>query len=63
MGGGADVALETADAALLNSRVLDVAALVGPSRAMLANVHQNVAIVLGLKAVFLVTTVAGVAGP
>ena len=62
MGGGTDVALETADAALLNSRVLDVAALVGLSRATLANIHQNVAIALGLKAVFLVTTVVGVTG-
>lgn len=62
MGGGTDVALETADAALLNSRVVDVAALVGLSRATLANIHQNVAIALGLKAVFLVTTVTGVTG-
>ena len=62
MSGGTDVALETADAALLNGRVLDVAALVGLSRATLANIHQNVAIALGLKAVFLVTTVAGVTG-
>ena len=62
MGGGTDVALETADAALLNSRVVDVAALVGLSRATLANIHQNVAISLGLKAVFLVTTVFGITG-
>ena len=62
MGGGTDVALETADAALLNSRVVDVAALIGLSRATLANIHQNVAIALGLKAVFLVTTVAGITG-
>lgn len=62
MGGGTDVALETADTALLNSRVLDVAALVGLSRATLANIHQNVAVALGLKAVFLVTTVIGVTG-
>ena len=62
MGGGTDVALETADAALLNSRVTDVAALVGLSRATLANIHQNVAIALGLKAVFLVTTVVGITG-
>jgi Cd2+/Zn2+-exporting ATPase len=62
MGGGTDVALETADAALLNSRVVDVAALVGLSRATLANIHQNVAIALGLKAVFLVTTVLGITG-
>lgn len=62
MGGGTDVALETADAALLNSRVLDVAALVGLSRATLANIYQNVAIALGLKAVFLVTTIVGLTG-
>ncbi len=62
MGGGTDVALETADAALLNSRVVDVAALIGLSRATLANIHQNVAIALGLKAVFLVTTVFGITG-
>jgi Cd2+/Zn2+-exporting ATPase len=62
MGGGTDVALETADAALLNSRVVDVAALVGLSRATLSNIHQNVAIALGLKAVFLVTTVVGITG-
>jgi len=62
MGGGTDVALETADAALLNSRVVDVAAMVGLSRATLSNIHQNVAIALGLKAVFLVTTVVGITG-
>lgn len=32
------------------------------SRATLANVRQNVAVALGLKAVFLVTTVLGVTG-
>ncbi|NOG73634.1 heavy metal translocating P-type ATPase [Roseicella sp. DB1501] len=62
MGGGTDVALETADAAVLGSRVLDVAALVRLSRATLANIHQNVIIALGLKAVFLVTTVVGITG-
>jgi len=62
MGGGTDVALEAADAAVLNSRVMDVAALVALSRATLANIHQNVAVALGLKAVFLVTTVAGFTG-
>ena len=62
MGGGTDVALETADAAILNGRVADVAALVGLSRATMANIRQNVAVALGLKAVFLVTTLAGVTG-
>ncbi|HEY9280278.1 MAG TPA: HAD-IC family P-type ATPase, partial [Eoetvoesiella sp.] len=62
MGGGTDVALETADAALLKSRVTDVAHLVALSRATMANIHQNVLFALGLKGVFLVTTVLGVTG-
>ena len=60
MGGGTDVALETADAALLKNRVLGVAELVALSRATLANIWQNITIALGLKAVFLVTTLFGV---
>jgi Cd2+/Zn2+-exporting ATPase len=62
MGGGTDVALETADAAILHGRVMDVAAMVALSRATMANIRQNIAISLGLKAVFLVTTVIGVTG-
>lgn len=62
MGGGTDVALETADAAVLHGRVGDVAAMVDLSRRTMRNIHQNIAIALGLKAVFLATTVAGVTG-
>ncbi len=62
MGGGTAVALETADAALLHERVSGVAELVALSRATLANVKQNVAIAVGLKLVFLATTMAGVTG-
>lgn len=62
MGGGTDVALETADAVLLGARVANVAALVRLSRATMRNIHQNVAISLGLKAVFLVTTLGGITG-
>jgi Cd2+/Zn2+-exporting ATPase len=62
IGGGTDVALETADAALLGGRVADVAALVRLSRATMRNIHQNVAVALGLKAVFLVTTLVGITG-
>jgi Zn2+/Cd2+-exporting ATPase len=58
----AQAALETANAALLSSRVTDVAALVGLSRETLANSHQNVAVAFGLKAVFVVTTLAGATG-
>jgi Cd2+/Zn2+-exporting ATPase len=45
---------------LLGGRVTDVAALVRLSRATMRNIHQNVAIALGLKAVFLVTTLVGI---
>jgi Cd2+/Zn2+-exporting ATPase len=62
MGGGTDVALETADAVLLGGRLTDVPALVRLSRATMRNIHQNVAIALGLKSVFLVTTLAGITG-
>ncbi|MFC3266333.1 HAD-IC family P-type ATPase [Camelimonas abortus] len=59
MGAGADVALETADAALLRNRIADVPRLVRLARAAMANIRQNLAIALGLKAVFLATTLAG----
>ncbi|MDP2411558.1 MAG: heavy metal translocating P-type ATPase [Pseudolabrys sp.] len=60
MGGGTDVALETADAALLKNRVTGVAELIALSQATLANIWQNIAIALSLKAVFLATTLFGV---
>ena len=62
MGSGTDVALETADAALLRSRVSDVPRLIRLARAAMANIHQNIWISLGLKAVFLVTSVLGITG-
>lgn len=62
MGGGTDVAIETADIALLKSRVTDVAHLIALSRATMANIHQNVIFALGLKAVFLITTLLGITG-
>ncbi|QFR33675.1 heavy metal translocating P-type ATPase [Ancylobacter sp. TS-1] len=62
MGGGTDVALETADAAVLHGRVGDVAAMIDLSRATMGNIHQNITLALGLKAVFLVTTIAGITG-
>jgi Cd2+/Zn2+-exporting ATPase len=60
MGSGTEVALTTADAALLGGRVVGVAELITISRATLANIHQNIAIALGLKAIFLITSLAGV---
>jgi Cd2+/Zn2+-exporting ATPase len=62
MGSGTDVALETADAAILKSRVRDVAAMIRLARATMSNIRVNIAIALGLKAVFLVTTVFGYTG-
>ena len=62
MGGGTDVALETADAAVLNGRVRDVAAMIALSTRTMGNIRQNITVALGLKAVFLVTTVIGVTG-
>ncbi len=59
MGGGTDVALETADVALLRGAVTGVADLVRLSRATMGNIHQNIAFALGLKAMFLVTTLLG----
>lgn len=62
MGGGTDVALETADAAVLHGRVMDVAEMIALSKRTMANIRQNITIALGLKAVFLVTTILGITG-
>lgn len=62
MGGGTDVALETADAAVLHGRVGDVAAMIDLSKRTMGNIRQNITIALGLKAVFLVTTIVGITG-
>ncbi|MBB4953337.1 Cd2+/Zn2+-exporting ATPase [Agrobacterium vitis] len=62
MGGGTDVALETADAAILHGRVSDVAEMIVLSRRTMRNIVQNITIALGLKGVFLVTTILGMTG-
>ncbi|WP_313486002.1 Zn(II)/Cd(II)/Pb(II) translocating P-type ATPase ZntA [Pseudescherichia sp.] len=62
MGSGTDVALETADAALTHSRLSGLAEMIALARATHANIRQNIAIALGLKAVFLVTTLLGITG-
>ncbi|MDX5359151.1 MAG: cadmium-translocating P-type ATPase [Rhodobacterales bacterium] len=62
MGSGTDVALETADAAILRDRVTDIPATIRLARATMANIRQNVALALGLKGVFLVTSVLGLTG-
>lgn len=62
MGGGTDVALETADAALTHNQLGGLAAMIRLSRAALANIHQNIALALGLKVIFLVTSLLGITG-
>ena len=62
MGGGTDVALETADAALLHEHVGGVADMIELSQRTRRNIAQNVVIALGLKAIFLVTTITGTTG-
>ncbi|MGX9988611.1 heavy metal translocating P-type ATPase [Rhizobium sp. Z1P35] len=62
MGGGTDVALEAADAAVLHGRVSDVARMIEFSKRTMRNILQNITIALGLKAVFLVTTIASITG-
>ncbi|MGF1705116.1 zinc/cadmium/mercury/lead-transporting ATPase [Enterovibrio baiacu] len=62
MGGGTDVALETADIALSHNRIESLPDIVNLARATMSNVHQNVTLAIGLKAVFLVTTVLGYTG-
>ena len=60
--GSTDVALETAEAAVLHGRVTDVAEMIEPSQRTMSNIQQNITIALDLKAVFLVTTIIGIAG-
>lgn len=62
MGSGTDVALETADAALTHNRLGGLAQMIRLARATQANIRQNIAIALGLKAIFLVTTLLGITG-
>jgi Cd2+/Zn2+-exporting ATPase len=62
MGSGTDVALETADAALTHNRLTGLAQMIALARATRANIRQNIAIALGLKGIFLVTTLLGITG-
>ncbi|MEZ8102245.1 zinc/cadmium/mercury/lead-transporting ATPase [Vibrio bivalvicida] len=62
MGGGTDVALETADAAITHNRLIELAGMIELSRATLNNIRQNIALALGLKSVFLVTSLLGITG-
>ncbi|HFZ8994643.1 TPA: Zn(II)/Cd(II)/Pb(II) translocating P-type ATPase ZntA [Citrobacter freundii] len=62
MGSGTDVALETADAALTHNSLRGLALMIRLARATHANIQQNIAIALGLKGIFLITTLLGITG-
>ena len=50
------------DSQLGDPRVSDIANMIDLSHATMGNIWQNITVALGLKAVFLVTTVIGVTG-
>jgi len=56
---GSDVALETADVALMSDELLKLPYAIRLARATLRNVKTNVAISLALKAAFLVLAITG----
>ena len=58
---GTDVALETADVALMSDDLSRLPFAIRLGRATLANIRVNVAIALGLKLAFVVLAAAGVA--
>ena len=58
---GTDVALETADIALMADELMKVPFAIRLSRRAMRNIRTNVALSLGLKAAFVVLAIAGVA--
>lgn len=62
MGSGTDVALETADAALTHNRLTGLPEIIALSRATRKIIRENITIALGLKGVFLVTSLLGITG-
>ena len=58
---GTDVAIETADIALMGDDLSKLAWLVGHARATVAVIQANIALALGIKVVFVVLTFAGLA--
>jgi len=62
MGSGTDVALEAADAALSHSNLNILPHSIALARRTRAVIRQNIAIALGLKGLFLITTLLGFAG-
>ncbi len=62
IGGGTDIALEAADAVIVKSRLSDVAVLVKLSRQARRVIRENIGLALGLKGIFLITSILGITG-
>lgn len=62
MGSGTDVALETADAALTHNRLTGLPEVIALSQSTRKIIRENITIALGLKAIFLVTSLLGITG-
>lgn len=62
MGSGSDVALETADAALTKNSLLSLPKLIRLTRFANKNIKQNITIALGIKLIFLITSLLGYTG-
>ena len=61
-GGGPAAALKPADAALTHNRLRGLVQMIQLARSTHANIRQNIAIALGLKGIFLITTLLGITG-
>ena len=59
--GGSDVAIETADVALMNSNLLNVPYALNLGKKTLKTIRQNITVALGVKAIFLILAVFGFA--
>lgn len=62
MGNGTDVALEAADAAITHSNLGALPDMIRLARSAHNNIRQNITIALGLKGIFLVTSLLGITG-
>jgi len=59
--GGSDVAIETADVALMNNRLLNIPYAINLGEKTLKTIKQNIIASLGVKAIFLILAVFGFA--
>ena len=62
MGGGTDVAFRNSGCRHFTWPRFDIANMISLSKKVMNNIRQNIIISLGLKVVFLVTTILGITG-